>query len=157
MNNRPDEMTETDRRTFNKVAASLGFGAILGTGRAMAASAEPPGSTVLAPPDEQAARVKMPEKPQKKPGWAIVGLGQLAIEEILPAFGQAKVAALTALVSGHPDKAKRLAEIYDVKAENIYGYGNFDEIVNNRDVDVVYIVLPNYLLAVYKIRALKAG
>lgn len=158
-------MSATDRRTFNKAAALLGIGAALGPATTMAASpadtmtAQSPNETTpsLAPPDRQASRVKMPAKVGKRPGWAIVGLGQLAIEEILPAFGQAKIAKLAALVSGHPDKARTLADIYDVPAANIYGYDMFDEIARNDAIDVVYIVLPNSLHAEYTIRALRAG
>jgi hypothetical protein len=38
-------------------------------------------------------------------GWAIVGLGNLAINQILPAFAKCEKSKVVALVSGHPDKA----------------------------------------------------
>ena len=34
------------------------------------------------------AQVKVPDPPGKKLGWAIVGLGSLAINQILPAFAK---------------------------------------------------------------------
>ena len=43
-----------------------------------------------------------PDSPGKKLGWAIVGLGNLAIHEILPAFAKCEQSSVTALVSGHP-------------------------------------------------------
>jgi hypothetical protein len=41
-------------------------------------------------------------------GFAIVGLGHLALNQILPAFGQTKRCKPVALVSGDPDKARRV-------------------------------------------------
>ncbi len=51
-----------------------------------------------------------PDSQGKKLGWAIVGLGNLAIHEILPAFAKCEKSSVTALVSGHPDKANKLAQ-----------------------------------------------
>ena len=50
---------------------------------------------------------QVPEPPGRKLGWAIVGLGNLAINQILPAFAKAEKSKVVALVSGHPDKAKK--------------------------------------------------
>ena len=126
-----------------------------------AASPGEPGKAVanvpLAPPDKQPPHVKMPEMVQRKLGFAIVGLGQLSIEEILPAFGMTKTARLAAFVSGHPDKARHLAEVYDVPSSSLYDYEAFDRIKDDKTIDVVYIVLPNSMHAEYTIRALKAG
>ncbi|AIZ64887.1 glucose-fructose oxidoreductase [Hymenobacter sp. DG25B] len=94
---------------------------------------------------------------QKKVGFAIVGLGKFATQQMMPAFKECKHARITALVSGTPDKAKKLARQYGVEAKNVYSYENFDSIKDNPEVDVVYIVLPVGLHAEYTIRAAKAG
>ena len=39
----------------------------------------------------------------------------------------------------------------------IYSYENFDEIPHNKEIDAVYIALPNSMHAEYTIRAAKAG
>ncbi len=49
---------------------------------------------------------QVPEPPGKKLGWAIVGLGSLSINQILPAFAKCEKSKVMALVSGHPDKAQ---------------------------------------------------
>ncbi|HEX7892676.1 MAG TPA: hypothetical protein VF447_00700, partial [Terriglobales bacterium] len=54
------------------------------------------------------AELVVPEPPGKKLGWAIVGLGSLAINQILPAFVKCEKSQVTAFVSGHPDKAHKL-------------------------------------------------
>ncbi|WBA42297.1 Gfo/Idh/MocA family protein [Hymenobacter canadensis] len=94
---------------------------------------------------------------QKKLGFAIVGLGKFAQQQMMPAFKECKHARITALVSGSPDKARKLAREYGVEEKNIYSYDNFDSIKDNPAVDVVYIVLPPGLHAEYTIRAAKAG
>lgn len=103
------------------------------------------------------AQLKVPDPPGKKLGWAIVGLGSLSINEILPAFAKCEKSKVTALVSGHPDKANKLALRYGVNPKNIYNYENYDNIKNNPEVDVIYIVLPNGMHAEYTVRGLQAG
>jgi len=98
-----------------------------------------------------------PDPPGKKLGWAVVGLGSLSIHQILPAFAMCEKSKVTALVSGHPDKAKKLALRYGVDTKNIYNYENYDSIKNNPNVDIIYIVLPNGMHAEYTIRGLQAG
>jgi len=103
------------------------------------------------------AELVVPEPPGKKLGWAIVGLGNLAINQILPAFATCEKSQVVAFVSGHPDKAHKLGLRYGVSSKNIYNYQNYDSIKDNPDVDVVYIVLPNGMHAEYTVRGLQAG
>ena len=116
-------------------------------------SEDPP----LAPPDKQPPDLKLPEPTGGYAGYAVVGLGKLAVEEVLPAFARCKRSRVTALVSGHPDKAKRLARHYGVRPERVFNYENFDKLAGEPEVHAVYIILPNSMHAEYTIRALKAG
>jgi len=99
----------------------------------------------------------VPDPPGKKLGWAIVGLGSLSIYEILPAFAKCEKSKPVAFVSGHPDKANKLAERYGINPKNIYNYQNYDSIKDNPEVDIIYIVLPNGMHAEYTIRGFQAG
>jgi predicted dehydrogenase len=103
------------------------------------------------------AQLRVPEPPGKKLGWAVVGLGSLAINQILPAFAKCEKSKVVAFVSGHPDKANKLALRYGVNPKNIYNYQNYDTIRDNPEVDVIYIVLPNGMHAEYTIRGHQAG
>jgi glucose-fructose oxidoreductase len=105
----------------------------------------------------QVPEIELPEVPGQKLGWAVVGLGRLAINQILPAMAGCRSSAVTALVSGRPEKAKRLAQVFGVDSRSLYDYESFDTIARNPAVDVVYIVLPNSMHAEYTIRALEAG
>ena len=93
----------------------------------------------------------------KRLGVAVVGLGHLSLTQVLPGFGQAKHVRVTALVSGDREKARVIAAQYDVPEKNLYDYKSFDEIKNNPDVDVIYIVLPNAMHLEYTVRAAQAG
>jgi predicted dehydrogenase len=99
----------------------------------------------------------VPNPPGKKMGWAIVGLGSLSIYEILPAFAKCEKSKPVAFVSGHPDKAHKLAERYGIDSKNIYNYQNYDSIKDNPEVDIIYIVLPNSMHAEYTVRGFQAG
>lgn len=109
---------------------------------------------MLAPADAQ-----IPVRPRSEDGVgiAVVGLGKLALGQIVPGFRNCLNADLAALVSGHPDKAHRVAAEQGLPANAIYDYENFDRIAHDPRVQVVYIVLPNFMHAEYTIRALKAG
>src|SRR5277367_5317406 len=71
---------------------------------------------------DASAQLMVPEPPGRKMGWAIVGLGSLAINQILPAFDKCEKSKVVALVSGHPDKANKLAQRYGVNPKSIYNY-----------------------------------
>jgi predicted dehydrogenase len=100
---------------------------------------------------------QVPEPPGRKLGWAIVGLGSLAINQILPAFARCEKSKVVALVSGHPDKAQKLAARYGVSAKNIYNYQTYDTLKDNPEVDVIYVVLPNSMHPEYTVRGHQAG
>src|SRR5438128_3427445 len=107
--------------------------------------------------DANAQQLVVPDPPGKKLGWAIVGLGSLSIHQILPAFAKCEKSKVVAFVSGHPDKANKLALRYGVSPKNIYNYQNYDSIKDNPDVDIIYIVLPNGMHAEYTVRGHQAG
>jgi predicted dehydrogenase len=104
-----------------------------------------------------ASAQQVPDPPGKKLGWAIVGLGNLTINQILPAFAKCEKSKVVAFVSGHPDKANKLALRYGVDPKNIYTYQNYDSLRDNPEVDIIYIVLPNSMHAEYTIRGVQAG
>lgn len=89
-------------------------------------------------------------------GVAVVGLGKLSLNEILPALTQTTQCRLAAVVSGHPEKAARVAAQYGLAPGSIFNYENYDRIAENRDVEMVYVALPNSMHAEYSIRASRA-
>jgi predicted dehydrogenase len=102
----------------------------------------------------QTSQYQSPQK--KKIGYAVIGLGRIA-GHFLPAAGSTTNSQITALVSGHRDKADRIAAQYGIPSTCIYSYENFGQIASNPAVDAVYVALPNSMHAEYTIRAAKAG
>jgi predicted dehydrogenase len=113
------------------------------------------GAAAMAPLSVRAGGAAYPES--EKLGFAVVGLGKLALGQIIPGFRNARGAKLAAVVSGHPDKARRVAAENGLSADAIYSYDDYDRIAQDPRIHVVYIVLPNSMHAEYTIRALKAG
>ncbi|NYF77749.1 putative dehydrogenase [Granulicella arctica] len=89
--------------------------------------------------------------------YCIVGLGRISMDHFMPATKMSSMVEVTAIVSGHPEKAKRQAAMYNVPDSSIYTYENFDRIRDNTNIDAVYIALPNGMHAEYTIRAAQAG
>jgi hypothetical protein len=84
---------------------------------------------------ETAAQQHVPDPPGRRLGRAIVGLGILAINEFLPAFAKCEKSKVVALVSGHPEKANKLALRYGVSQEYVYDDQNYDSIKGSQEVD----------------------
>jgi len=94
--------------------------------------------------------------PQPKVGYCIVGLGRISMDHFMPACRISQRSQVTALVSGHREKAEKMAAQYNVPSKNIYSYENYNQIADNKDIDAVYIALPNSMHAEYTIRAANA-
>jgi predicted dehydrogenase len=89
-------------------------------------------------------------------GYCIIGLGVIA-GHFMAGIKNSSHCRVAGLVSGHRDKAERIAAQYGVPSGSIYDYGNMDEIAKNREIDAVYVALPNSMHAEYTIRSAKAG
>jgi len=94
---------------------------------------------------------------QKPIGYAAIGLGTIS-GIFMRACAKSQTAKITALVTGHPEtKGKQYAEMYGIPATSIYTYETFDRIRDNKDVDAVYVGLPNSMHREYTVRGAQAG
>ena len=87
---------------------------------------------------------------------AIMGLGGYGTM-VAEAMRACKKAQLVGVVSGTPSKVSAWQTRYRIPVKNCYNYQNFDEMVNNKDIDAVYVITPNGLHKDHVIRAAKAG
>lgn len=92
----------------------------------------------------------------KKLNVALCGLGNYA-GMLADGLKVSQYCRLAGIVTGHPAKAQQWQKDYNIPKENIYNYQNFDEIVNNKEIDLVYVVLPNAMHKEFVIRSAKAG
>jgi predicted dehydrogenase len=94
---------------------------------------------------------------QKPVGYAAIGLGTVS-DIFMRACANSRSAKVTALVTGHPDtKGAKYAAMYGIPNTSIYTYETFDRILENKDVDAVYVGLPNSMHCEYTVRAAQAG
>ncbi|HEX8356054.1 MAG TPA: Gfo/Idh/MocA family oxidoreductase [Segetibacter sp.] len=92
-----------------------------------------------------------------KLGVALVGLGYYSTDLLAPALQQTKNCYLAGIVTGTPAKAETWKKQYNIPDKNIYNYQTFDQVANNPDIDVIYVVLPPSMHKEYVIRAANAG
>src|SRR5215203_4726324 len=90
-------------------------------------------------------------------GVALVGLGYYSTDLLAPALQQTKNCYLAGIVTGTPSKAETWKAKHKIPDKNIYNYQSFDQIANNPDIDVVYVVLPPSMHREYVVRAAGAG
>ncbi|HTL48399.1 MAG TPA: Gfo/Idh/MocA family oxidoreductase [Verrucomicrobiae bacterium] len=99
-------------------------------------------------------------KPRKKKSrkirYAVVGLGYISQNAVLPAFEHArKNSELVALVSDDAAKLKKLSRQY--RSKYVLTYDLYDSYMASGEIDAVYIALPNSMHREYTVRAAKAG
>jgi predicted dehydrogenase len=159
-----------DRRSLLKLT-SVGAAGALVASRASAETYPAPSSVDIgrvqdgkvmfdpwrSPADTPSPPPPAPLPPEQRVGFAVVGLGRLSLEQLLPAFAESKKAKVVALVSGTPDKLDAVAAQYGIKKSSCYSYENFEAIKDNPEIQAVYIVLPNGMHREYTERAAKAG
>jgi predicted dehydrogenase len=93
----------------------------------------------------------------RKLGFAICGLGSLSTNQIAPGLQVAKNCRLAGIITGHPAKAEKWKAKYNIPDKNIYNYDTMEQMGDNPDIDVVYVVTPNALHAEHTIKAARAG
>jgi glucose-fructose oxidoreductase len=92
----------------------------------------------------------------RKVRYAVVGLGWIAQEAILPAFTHAKDnSRLVALVTDNHEKSAELGRQYNV--DHVIAYQEYEEFLKRGQVDAVYISLPNNMHCDFTVRTARAG
>ncbi len=91
----------------------------------------------------------------QKVRYAIVGLGDIAQEAMMPGVAHTGNSTIAALVTSDREKAGHLAEIYQV--QHTCGYDGYADLLRSGNIDAVYIALPNWQHAEYTVPALEAG
>ncbi len=85
--------------------------------------------------------------------WGIIGCGDVTEIKSGPAFNLAENSRLIAVMRRNAEKAKDYASRHNVPK----WYNHADELINDLEVDAVYVATPPSTHAEYAIRAMKAG
>jgi predicted dehydrogenase len=92
---------------------------------------------------------------EEKVRYAIVGLGDIAQEDMMPGVRHTGNAEITAFITSDQVKARELGKKYGVDA--VFNYEQFDEALRSGTFDAVYVATPNWRHAEFIVPALKAG
>jgi xylose dehydrogenase (NAD/NADP) len=85
--------------------------------------------------------------------WGILGNATIARKCVIPAIFRSVNGRIHAMASRNPEEAEALAEKYEITRL----YSQYESVIGDKQVDIVYIPLPNHLHKEWTIKALEAG
>jgi len=85
--------------------------------------------------------------------WGILGCAGIAIRSCIPGIQQSQTGVVAAIASRDLQKSQETAAKLDIPT----AYGSYEELLDDPDIDAVYIPLPNHLHKEWTIRAAQAG
>lgn len=85
--------------------------------------------------------------------WGILGCARIAINALIPAIKKSKSSTLYGIASRDYEKAKRIAEKYQIPRY----YGSYEELIDDEEIEAVYIPLPNHLHKEWSIKCAEKG
>ncbi len=84
--------------------------------------------------------------------WGIIGLGDIA-KKFAKGFSSSNNSSLKAIASKKKENLKLFKKKFEI--ENQFCFENYDDLILSKDVDIIYIALPNSFHAEITIKALK--
>lgn len=85
--------------------------------------------------------------------WGIIGSANIAKGSVIPGIQQSETGEVVAIASRGLEKAKETAEQLNIPK----AYGSYEELLQDPEIEAVYIPLPNHLHKEWTIRAAEAG
>lgn len=89
----------------------------------------------------------------RKVRFGIIGSANIAKRSVIPGIIESDTAEVVGIASRNEDKAKVFAEQFDIPKT----YGSYEALLEDDNIDAVYIPLPNHLHREWTIRAAEAG
>jgi predicted dehydrogenase len=90
---------------------------------------------------------------QRPVRWGVLGAAAFAREQMAPAIHAARGAELVALATPHPEKA----EGFRAFCPALRVHNSYEALLEDQEVEAVYIPLPNHLHVEWTLRAVAAG
>ena len=85
--------------------------------------------------------------------WGILSTAKIGREKVIPAIQKSTVCEVLAIASRQKENADEEASKLNIQK----AYGSYEELLNDPEIDAVYIPLPNHLHVDWSIKALQAG
>ena len=94
------------------------------------------------------------ETPQHIPvRWGVLSAANIAVKRVAPAIVASSTGRLVAVGSRNPQRARELFAF----APEVIIYNDYESVINDPEIEAIYIPLPNSLHAEWTIKALQAG
>ncbi len=94
---------------------------------------------------------------KSKLGVALVGLGYYSTDLIAPSMLKTQHCELKGIVTGSPEKIPIWQKKYGIADKNVYNYQNYDDIADNPEIDVIYVILPPSMHREFTVRGAHTG
>ena len=89
----------------------------------------------------------------KKLKLGILSTANIAINTLIPAIKKSQNCEVSAIASRTIEKAKKVAEMLEIPSY----YGNYEDLLNDKEIDAIYIPLPNHLHIDWAIKSMQSG
>lgn len=89
----------------------------------------------------------------KKVKWGILSTATIAVEQMLPALVESSYCEVHAIASRTAKKARRIADQFQIPNS----YSRYQDLLDDKEIEIIYIPLPNHLHVKWAIKALQAG
>lgn len=89
----------------------------------------------------------------KKIKWGVLSTAKIGTTQVIPAMQQGQLCEITAIGSRSLDKARDAAKSLGIAK----AYGSYEELLEDGDIDAVYIPLPNHMHSDWSIKTMEAG
>jgi predicted dehydrogenase len=84
--------------------------------------------------------------------WGVLSTAAISTQALIPGLLAAEGSELVGIASRSEERAAAAAARWGCR-----GYASYDELLDDAEIDAVYVPLPNHLHAVWTVRALEAG
>lgn len=85
--------------------------------------------------------------------WGVLSTATIALENVIPAMKQGQYSEIVAIASRNAEKAINAATLLEIPK----AYNSYNELLDDPEIDAVYIPLPNHLHVEWAIKALEAN
>lgn len=89
----------------------------------------------------------------KKVRWGIVSTAKIGLEKVIPAMQAGTYCSIDAIASRNSEQARSAASLLGIPK----AYDSYEALLNDDEIDAVYIPLPNQLHVPWAIKALQAN
>jgi len=89
----------------------------------------------------------------KKVSWGVLGTARIGVEKIIPAMQKGKYSQISAVSSRNIEKAENAARRLGIPK----AYGSYEKLLEDPEIETVYIPLPNHLHVEWTVKSLEMG